>query len=67
VPYEFSRLISNKKVGELIRKIQLANTNSKFAIGGITAHVIQTVKEMRRKSLINRKLERSGISAHVSI
>ena len=63
IPYEFKRPIPDVKIGELMKAIQQADRNSKFAIGGLAEHVINYLMESRRNNRKKRKIERMGIIA----
>lgn len=63
VPYEFERPIPDETVGMLMKKIQEADRNPQFAIGGLAEHIISFLMESRRKSRKSRKIERIGVIA----
>jgi radical SAM superfamily enzyme YgiQ (UPF0313 family) len=63
IPYSFERLMSDESVGWLVKRIQDADRNAGFAIGGIAAHAIKEVLEGRRQKVFSRKNERVGIAA----
>jgi len=63
IPYEFERPLPDEKVGDLMRKIQNADRNAGFAVGGIAKYVIKYLVELRRNQRILRKAERIGIIA----
>ena len=47
----------------MMKAIQQADRNSKFAIGGLAEHVINYLMESRRNNRKKRKIERMGIIA----
>ena len=63
IPYEFHRPIPDEKVGELMKRIQKADREAGFAIGGIAQHVINYMMEERRNKRSKRKQERIGVVA----
>jgi len=63
IPYEFRRPIPDKTVGLLMKRIQEADRNSKFAIGGLTKHIINYIIEYRRNNRKKRRFERVGVIA----
>ena len=63
IPYEFDRPIPDEKVGELMKRIQKADREAGFAIGGIAQHVISYMMESRRTRRNRRKVERIGVIA----
>ena len=63
IPYEFDRPIPDEKVGELMKRIQKADREAGFAIGGIAQHVISYMMEARRNKRSRRKQERIGVIA----
>ena len=63
IPYEFDRPIPDERVGELMKRIQKADREAGFAIGGIAQHVISYMMEERRNKRNMRKQERIGVIA----
>ncbi|KKM90966.1 hypothetical protein LCGC14_1233310 [marine sediment metagenome] len=63
IPYEFDRPIPDTEVGRLMKRIQKADREAGFAIGGIAQHVISYMMEDRRNKRSRRKQERIGIIA----
>lgn len=63
IPYEFRRPIPDEKVGEIMKRIQEADRNSKFAIGGLAKHIINSLVVSRRENRDRRRFERVGIIA----
>ncbi|HEC41126.1 MAG TPA: radical SAM protein [bacterium] len=63
IPYEFDRPIPDAEVGKLMKRIQKADREAGFAIGGIAQHVISYMMEDRRNKRSRRKQERIGIIA----
>ena len=55
IPYEFNWKIPAEKVGSFIKRIQDADRQAGFAIGGITEHVIKTLAEMRKQQRQQKK------------
>ncbi|KKM52801.1 hypothetical protein LCGC14_1554570, partial [marine sediment metagenome] len=63
IPYEFDRPIPDTEVGRLMKRIQKADREAGFAIGGIAQHVISYMMEDRRNKRSKRKQERIGVIA----
>jgi hypothetical protein len=63
IPYEFERPIPDMVVGTLMRRIQEADRNAGFKIGGIAQHVITDMMESRRNQRRQRKNDRIGVIA----
>ena len=63
IPYTFKRPLPNQKVTELIQRIQTADRNAGFTIGGVAKYIINYVMEERRKNRKMRRAQRIGVSA----
>jgi len=63
IPYEFKRPIPDEMVGSFMRKIQIADRNSKFAIGGLAKHIINYLVISRKRTRNRKRIERVGIIA----
>ena len=63
IPYEFDRPIPDEAVGKLMKRIQKADREAGFMIGGIAQHVINYMMEDRRNKRNMRKHERIGVIA----
>ncbi|HEC38033.1 hypothetical protein LCGC14_0847690 [marine sediment metagenome] len=63
IPYEFDRPIPDEKIGGFMKRIQKADREAGFAIGGIAQHVISYMVEDRRNKRSRRKEERIGVIA----
>ncbi len=63
IPYEFNRPIPDTEVGRLMKRIQKADREAGFAIGGIAQHVIGQMMKDRRNERNKRKQERIGVAA----
>ena len=63
ISHEFDRPIPDKRVGGLARRIQKADREAGFGIGGIAQHVITSMVESRKNQRNKRKVERIGAIA----
>jgi len=63
VPYEFDRPIPDETVGKLMKRIQKADRDAGFAIGGIAQHVMSYMMDSRRTRRNRPKEERIGVIA----
>ncbi len=63
IPYEFDRPIPDETVGKFMKRIQKADREAGFMIGGIAQHVINYMMEDRRNKRSRRKQERIGVFA----
>lgn len=63
LPYEFKRSIPNNKVSEIIKKIQDADRDAGFSVGGIMEYALNYVRNMRKKDRKRRKIQKMGVAA----
>ncbi|MFX1568871.1 MAG: B12-binding domain-containing radical SAM protein [Promethearchaeota archaeon] len=63
IPYEFERPIPDDMVGMFMKKIQQADRELRFAIGGLAKHIINFLMETKRKNRKKRQFERIGVIA----